>query len=126
MKLILMLMLMMNTACQQGDQKVQTLGAEAFSAKMKEQKGILLDVRTPGEFGEGRIPGSINIDFEDAGFAAGIDTLNKEQTYYVYCRSGRRSGMASEEMAKKGFKNVYNLQGGIIDWNKQGLDWETK
>ena len=126
MKLVLMLMLMMNTACQQGDQKVHRLDADAFSAKMKEHKGVILDVRTPEEFREGHIPGSVNIDYEAADFEAGLDTLNKEQAYYVYCRSGRRSGLAAEIMERKGFKDIYHLDGGLLDWNKRGLDWETK
>jgi rhodanese-related sulfurtransferase len=77
---------------------------------------VLLDVRTAGEFSSGTIKGSKNMDFMSAGFAEKIGLLDKSKTYFLFCRSGNRSGKAAQLMASKGFK-VYNLAGGIGAWN---------
>jgi NADH dehydrogenase len=50
-----------------------------------------------------------------------ISTLDKNGTYAVYCRSGNRSGQAVAIMHDAGFHNVYNLNGGIIDWTNSGM-----
>jgi len=76
----------------------------------------LLDVRTPGEYLTGKIPGAVNIDIMDQGFLKAIDRLDKSKTYYVYCRSGGRSGQACHVMVQQGFK-VANLAGGILKWH---------
>lgn len=74
---------------------------------------ILLDVRTPSEFAAGHIDKAVNIDFEDPSFAANIERLDTAKTYFVYCRSGNRSGQAVSVMTSKGFKNIYELDGGL-------------
>jgi rhodanese-related sulfurtransferase len=75
----------------------------------------LIDVRTPGEYRSGKIPGAINIDIMDEKFLRAIQRLDKSKTYYVYCRSGGRSANACHLMAQQGF-NVANLAGGISGW----------
>ena len=62
----------------------------------------------------------LNIDFESGNFVDEIKKLDKTKSYAVYCRSGRRSGLATEVMAKNGFTSVFNLNGGIIDWQSAG------
>ena len=84
--------------------------------------GILLDVRTPAEFAEGHLQGAINIDYNNDGFAAALDTLDKNKQYEVYCRSGHRSGESAEMMSKKGFKKIYDLEGGILKWQEKGYE----
>jgi phage shock protein E len=78
----------------------------------------LLDVRTPDEWNEGIIEGATMSNFYDEGFEASISTLDKEKPVAVYCKSGGRSGKAMSLMNKLGFKEVYNLDGGIGAWNK--------
>ena len=78
---------------------------------------IILDVRTDDEFSEGMIPGAINIDiYKGQGFIYSIEELDKSKNYYVYCRSGGRSGQACSIMSQLGFENTYNLLGGIMNW----------
>lgn len=80
-----------------------------------EQRIILLDVRTPAENREKRIPGSLLLPVDEIEQKALTLLPDKNATIIVYCRSGRRSVTASVALVKLGYKNVYNL-GGIIDW----------
>jgi rhodanese-related sulfurtransferase len=97
------------------------LSVSEFSSKVAEAGIITLDVRTPGEFNEGHIEGAKLIDFQSGNFESEIATLDKSKTYAVYCRSGSRSGQAVKIMSDAGFTNIYNLDGGVIDWASAGL-----
>ena len=97
------------------------LNVSEFSSKVTEAGIITLDVRTPGEFNEGHIEGAQLIDFQSGNFENEIATLDKSKTYAVYCRSGNRSGQAVKVMSDAGFSNLYNLNGGVIDWANAGL-----
>ena len=97
------------------------LSVSEFSSKVTEAGIITLDVRTPGEFNEGHIEGALLIDFQSGNFEAEIASLDKSKTYAVYCRSGNRSGQAVKVMNDAGFTNLYNLNGGVIDWANAGL-----
>ena len=97
------------------------MNVSEFSEKISEPGIILLDVRTPGEFAEGFIEGARLIDFQSGNFESEIASLDKNTTYAVYCRSGNRSGQAAKIMHDAGFHNVYNLDGGVIDWANAGL-----
>ena len=78
----------------------------------------IIDVRTPQEFQDYRIPDSENIDFYDPqNFVKKINLLDKEASYFLYCKSGVRSYNSCSIMKDMGFKNVYNLVGGISEWN---------
>lgn len=82
-----------------------------------DSNAVILDVRTEDEFNEGMIPGAINIDiYKGQGFIYSIEELDKSKNYYVYCRSGGRSGQACSIMIQLGFENTYNLLGGIMNW----------
>ena len=79
---------------------------------------VILDVRTEDECNEGMIPGAINIDiYKGQGFIYLIEELDKSKNYYVYCRSGGRSGQACSIMDQLGFEKTYNLLGGMMEWN---------
>ena len=81
-------------------------------------QAVILDVRTEDEVSEGFIPNAINIDIHKGqGFIYQLEELDKSKNYYVYCRSGARSGQACNIMNQLGFENAYNLVGGILDWN---------
>ena len=97
------------------------LSVTEFSCKIAESGVVTLDVRTPGEFAEGYIEGARLIDFQSGNFDNEIAALDKNATYAVYCRSGNRSGQAVKVMHDAGFHNVYNLNGGVIDWANAGL-----
>lgn len=78
---------------------------------------VVLDVRTLDEVVEGVIPNAIHIDiFKGQGFVDEVEQLPKDKIYFVYCRSGRRSSEACQVMQKLGFKETYNLLGGIMEW----------
>jgi rhodanese-related sulfurtransferase len=97
------------------------LSVSEFSSKVTEAGIITLDVRTPGEFNEGHIDGALLIDFQSGNFENEIASLDKSKTYAVYCRSGNRSSEAVKVMSDAGFTNLYNLNGGVIDWANAGL-----
>lgn len=80
----------------------------------------LLDVRTPEEWNEGIIEGATMMNFYDADFKQQLEKLDKEKPVAVYCKSGGRSGQAMNMMQEMGFKEVYNLNGGIGAWNNAG------
>lgn len=85
--------------------------AKLYSEKKNE--AVLLDVRTPGEFAQGHYVGAQNLDFYSPNFKSELSKLPKDTTYFIYCRSGNRSGQTLQLMKQLGFKKVYNLQGGI-------------
>ena len=76
---------------------------------------VVLDVREQNEFNAGHIPGSILIPYTQIDAKAETMLPNKDKQILVYCRSGRRSKIASESLAKLGYTNVKEF-GGIIDW----------
>jgi rhodanese-related sulfurtransferase len=81
------------------------------------EESVIIDVRTDDEFNTGFIEGAVNIDFYMGNkFISEIDKLDKSKSYFIYCKSGARSGQTCELMKQKGFKKVYNLEGGILGW----------
>jgi rhodanese-related sulfurtransferase len=113
--------LLLLAGCSSSAAGVTNMNVSEFSKKITEAGVITVDVRTPGEFMTGHIQGAQNIDFESGNFENEISTLDKKGTYAVYCRSGNRSGQAVAIMHDAGFHNVYNLNGGIIDWTNSGM-----
>ncbi len=81
---------------------------------------ILLDVRTKDEFNSGYIENSLNIDYFSDEFSINVDKLDKNIPIILYCRSGRRSGLSANKIKKLGFKEIYNLEGGVLEWIEQG------
>ena len=94
------------------------LAQENWNSQLSTEKNAtILDVRTPEEFGLSRIPNSKNIDFNNPEyFMDEIQKLDRELPYYVYCRTGVRSANSCQLMFELGFKRVYNLLGGIVEW----------
>ena len=94
-----------------------TLSAEEFrTAISTDTLATIVDVRHQQEYGEGHIKGAILLDVKDEEvFNDSIRHLDKSKTYYIYCRSGRRSATAHELMNKAGLK-VKELNGGIMNW----------
>ena len=98
----------------------QHLSASDFSTAVGGPGTIVLDVRTPAEYAAGHLPKAQNIDLQGADFATRIASLDKRATYAVYCHSGKRSATAMEQMAAAGFTQVFDLTGGITDWQGTG------
>ena len=88
---------------------------EAKKIMESEEDYIILDVREQEEFDAGHIPGAILIPYTEIEVKAEKVLTDKGELILVYCRSGRRSKIASESLAKLGYTNVKEF-GGIIDW----------
>ena len=93
----------------------QISGAEAKALMDSENGYIIIDARTQSEYDEGHIPGAIMIPEYEIADRAEKELPDKDQLILVYCRSGRRSKIAAEELVKLGYTNVKEF-GGIIDW----------
>jgi rhodanese-related sulfurtransferase len=94
------------------------LSQDEWTKQLEEDNNsIVLDVRTQDEVDEGMIPNSIHIDiYKGQGFIYELEELDKTKSYYVYCRSGARSGQACAIMNQLGFDNAFNLEGGFNEW----------
>ena len=105
----------------------ETTTAEAFTAVDVETyksliagKGVLVDLRTAAEFAEGKIEGASNVDWMADDFESKIQELDKETPVYIYCTAGgKRSVDSMQKMKDLGFKEVYNLEGGLVAWNEK-------
>ena len=93
----------------------QISGSEAKALMDSKSGYIIIDARTQSEFDEGHISGAILIPEYEIAERAENELLDKNQLILVYCRSGRRSKIAAEELVKLGYTNVKEF-GGIIDW----------
>ena len=113
-------------ACTSKEAKYKNLTSAQFEQLIRDTNVQLVDVRTVAEYTEGHIPGSLNINVKDEiGFPSAVDELlDKNKPVAVYCRGGRRSRTASEILIKKGFKKVYNLDKGFLEWQEEGRDIE--
>ncbi len=94
------------------------LSQEEWAEQLQnDDNAFVLDVRTPEEIEEGIIPNATNIDiYLGQDFLNELEKLDKSKNYYVYCRSGNRSGQACAIMNSVGFENAYNLEGGFMNW----------
>ena len=82
---------------------------------------VIIDVRTPEEFAEEHLENAANIDSRSETFRDKLNNLDKNKTYLIYCRSGRRSRNALDIMEELTFREAYNMSGGIIEWKAEGL-----
>lgn len=90
--------------------------------QLQEKPGVIIDVRTRGEFSEGHLViTDKQLDILNGDFQRAISELDKSETYYLYCRSGNRSGQAAQMLRQSGFENVYNI-GGFADLAAAGFE----
>lgn len=94
------------------------LSQEEWSEQLQnDNNALILDVRTLEEVADGYIPNAKNIDiYLGADFLSEIEKLDKSKNYYVYCRSGNRSGQACAILNSIGIENTYNLEDGFMHW----------
>lgn len=104
---------------QKPSQIIKDISAVEAAALLKDSKVVILDIRTKDEFDSGHIKGALNIDFYQPDFISNISKLDKSKRYFIYCRSGRRSGIAMENFRNLGFLEVYNLEKGILQWSAE-------
>ncbi|MBS1628186.1 MAG: thioredoxin fold domain-containing protein [Bacteroidetes bacterium] len=110
----------------QSQNTVTNLSATAFSEKIKQlPNATIIDVRTPQEFSKDHLINAKNIDWNNNDFETEIEKLDKSNPVFVYCLSGGRSSAAAQLMYKKGFKEVYEMEGGIMKWRAANLPETT-
>lgn len=99
------------------------LAPQEFADKLKSlENAILLDVRTPEEYNSKHIGNATNINFNAPNFDQEIAKLDKSKTILVYCLGGGRSAAAAQKMQAMGFNAIYELKGGMMNWNASGMD----
>ena len=98
----------------------KNLSVDEFARMAADKQNVILDVRTPGEYSAGHIPGAVNLDYNAPDFQAKAAALDKSKTYLVHCAVGGRSVRACEKMSRLDFPNLYNLPGGFKAWAKAG------
>ena len=113
------------TPSQQITQITEDITSQEAYTSIQENQGnpdfVIIDVQTPEEFSEGYIEGAINIDFYSETFQDELNILDKDKSYLIYCRSGRRSASALAIMEELNFREAYNMTGGIIQWQAEGF-----
>jgi phage shock protein E len=105
-----------------GQQKkgIEKVPPADFEKQITEHKGQLIDVRTTKEYNSGHIKDATHMHIYDKDFNQRVDSLDKSQTVYVYCKAGGRSGEAVELLKEKGFTHIVELDGGMDAWNEAG------
>ena len=115
-------------ACSNGQSTTEktNLNATEFAAKIQDlPAATLIDVRTPDEFSKGHLQNAVNWDWNGNAFDEQISGLDKTKPVLVYCLSGGRSGAAASHMRNAGFKQVFELSGGIMKWRAANLPETT-
>jgi phage shock protein E len=108
-------------ACSSGEDSVATIDAPGLVDVIESGEAVVIDVRTPGEYAAGHVPGALNIDVQSPSFGDEIAELPTDETYVVYCRSGNRSADATAQMADAGFIDLYNVDAGLATLAEAGV-----
>lgn len=122
-KILIIMCAILNALGACGKENGRLLSPAEFEKLIESDANVaLVDVRTAEEFAEGHIPGAVNVDATADGFVEEISArYPKDKPLALYCRSGRRSADAAGKLVEKGYKTVYDLDGGILAWEKAGL-----
>jgi len=103
---------------------VKTIGAVEFKSLSSQENAIILDVRTPEEVADGKIPNAQMINIYDPEFESKVIQLQKEKSVFIYCSAGVRSAKAAEFLISQGYPSVYHLQGGLGEWLQNGFPFQ--
>lgn len=104
----------------QTSNSVNTIDAKLFAEKLKTNENPqLLDVRTPEEYSVEHIGNAKNVNWNGDDFVTKVNSYDKSKPIFVYCKVGGRSAQAANKLAELGFKEIYNLNGGIMKWNAE-------
>jgi len=97
---------------------------QKFKELLQEGPGDIIDVRTRNEYNNGHLKKTdYNYDMSSSDFEENVEKLDKDKNYFLYCRTGARSGRATQMMKRKGFEHVYNI-GGIQSLVNAGFEKE--
>ena len=107
----LIICVLLLTACGTG----YTTITENEAKPLMENNAVIIDVRSETEFASGYIDGALNVPVNN--ISSLVDTINKDTVIILYCASGMRSSNAAKTLVELGFTNVYNLDGGLINWS---------
>jgi thioredoxin 1 len=108
--------------CDKKSEQNSTFSAKDFAEKIQNTyNATIIDVRTPEEFENGHLINAQNIDWNGDDFSAKVNAFDKTKPVFVYCLSGGRSASAANQMRSEGFKEVYELDGGIMAWRNDNL-----
>jgi|TARA_B110000914_G_C15347860_1_gene392408 rhodanese-related sulfurtransferase len=100
--------------------KIENIKATVVAKMLEENPDLfILDIRTPEEFNLGHIPEAINIDYKADNFESELKKLDRNQTYLMHCRSGRRSADSLDIFQKLGFSHIIHIDDGILGWSKE-------
>lgn len=106
----------------QTTKNIKTIEAKAFAEKINATENPqILDVRTPEEFNSDHIENAENVNWLGDSFVKESEKFDKTKPVFVYCKSGGRSKKATEKLEELGFKNIYELEGGFLKWDAEGL-----
>ena len=111
-------------SCEVTDSQIKNIDPKELNSNLSKDI-IILDVRTNEEFKTGHIDGAINIDFYSKLFNSAVKKIDKGSSLYVYCKSGSRSEGAVKVLKRLGFRNIFNLKGGIQSWQSKGYNVST-
>lgn len=114
--LLALLLTFSSTAQDSLQVKKYTYAPKKFERKMKKKNVQVLDVRTEAEYQQGHLPGAVLIDVNKPDFNEKIAQLDKNKTYFIYCKSGRRSEKALKILHNAGLQSTYHLKGGYLYW----------
>ncbi|CAN5479888.1 hypothetical protein BH10BAC6_BH10BAC6_11870 [soil metagenome] len=117
--LVAVFTLLIAASCSNG-QNAGSLSPEEFAAKVQSfPTAPIIDVRTPGEYSSGHLLKATNIDWNSNSFMQTITQYDKKKPIFVYCQVGGRSSAAAAAMRSAGFKQVYEMAGGIRSWKEK-------
>lgn len=111
-----------STQTTQASESIEQVDAAQFKKLTESPNALILDVRTAAEVAEGHLPNAVNIDIYGSDFMAKVQELPKDREILVYCTVGARSQQAADILSKQGFAKVYNLDGGIVAWRRNGFE----
>lgn len=113
-----------SVAC--ADDAGSLIGHDALLTRLAAQDAalVVLDVRSAAEFAESHVPGARNISHDELGARLGELAGSRDKDLVIYCRSGRRTGLAMETLREAGFTRLFHLQGDFQAWVAAGHDIE--
>ena len=122
----LILLILILAACNQSESAYHKISPQEFEAKLNTLKNVqLVDVRSPGEYQARKLKNAVNINFMDEDFREQISGLDIKKPVFVHCAAGVQGGRSNKTamlLEELGFNEIYELEGGITNWIKAGLE----
>lgn len=110
----------------QSSKNITDIDTKTFSEKITAKPNAqIIDVRTPQEFASGHIDNAVNIDWLSDNFVANTQKLDKTKPVFLYCKTSNRSTQAAKKLEELGFATIYNMKGGLLQWDAEGLSKPT-